>query len=250
MANTVGVKNPYRYRGYRYDTETRLYYLQSRYYNPEWGRFVNTDAIVGKTGKLLAHNMFAYCMNNPVNMVDPSGFEAYWGEFRKMEAELNRQEIIGIVKAAEPPNTNIPSAISGTLTTVVGSKTKKISAYTDADSIIRLYPSAQKIQPYLKGANFASKAFTVFTATLDISHTWDSNVKLTTSQRVTKTLVQIGGIAAGAAVGAIASGPLLAAGITAGGISFWGAVIGATAIDIGAGILINKGQDIIYKKLE
>ncbi|MBZ9686147.1 hypothetical protein G9F72_007355 [Clostridium estertheticum] len=43
LASTVGVKNPYRYRGYRYDTETSLYYLQSRYYNAELGRFINGD---------------------------------------------------------------------------------------------------------------------------------------------------------------------------------------------------------------
>jgi RHS repeat-associated core domain len=47
LASTVGVKNPYRYRGYRYDTETQLYYLNSRYYNPEWGRFINADALGG-----------------------------------------------------------------------------------------------------------------------------------------------------------------------------------------------------------
>lgn len=47
LKDTVGVKNPYRYRGYRYDSETRLYYLQSRYYNAEWGRFLNADAIAG-----------------------------------------------------------------------------------------------------------------------------------------------------------------------------------------------------------
>ena len=76
LANTVGVKNPYRYRGYRYDTETGLYYLNSRYYNPEWGRFINADAIAGSTGELLSHNVFAYCKNNPVNMHDPNGTEA------------------------------------------------------------------------------------------------------------------------------------------------------------------------------
>jgi RHS repeat-associated protein len=73
LASTVGVKNPYRYKGYRYDTETGLYYLQSRYYNAEWGRFINADGMVGQTGDLLGHNMFAYCKNNPVNMADPSG---------------------------------------------------------------------------------------------------------------------------------------------------------------------------------
>jgi RHS repeat-associated protein len=76
LATTVGVKNPYRYRGYRYDTETGLYYLQSRYFNPDWGRFINVDGIAGQTGELLSHNMFAYCMNNPVNMQDKSGYMA------------------------------------------------------------------------------------------------------------------------------------------------------------------------------
>jgi len=74
LKNTVGVKNPYRYRGYRYDEETKLYYLQSRFYNPEWGRFINADAIFGEKGELLSHNMFAYCSNDPVNMEDPNGY--------------------------------------------------------------------------------------------------------------------------------------------------------------------------------
>ena len=73
LKDTVGVKNPYRYRGYRYDTETGLYYLNSRYYNPEWGRFINADSVLGAKGELLSHNLFAYCMNDPVNLQDPSG---------------------------------------------------------------------------------------------------------------------------------------------------------------------------------
>ncbi|OMH22136.1 cell wall associated protein [Clostridium pasteurianum] len=76
LASTVGAKNPYRYRGYRYDGETGLYYLNARYYNAEWGRFINADAYGGNVGNLLSHNVFAYCMNNPVNMSDPSG---QWG---------------------------------------------------------------------------------------------------------------------------------------------------------------------------
>ncbi|WP_346886325.1 RHS repeat-associated core domain-containing protein [Clostridium sp. UBA4395] len=48
--------------------------VQSRYYNPEWGRFLNVDAIGGNVGALLSHNIFAYCNNNPVNGKDPNGF--------------------------------------------------------------------------------------------------------------------------------------------------------------------------------
>ena len=53
--------------------ETGLYYLESRYYNPEIGRFINADRYVSTGTGLLGFNMFAYCDNNPVNCVDPSG---------------------------------------------------------------------------------------------------------------------------------------------------------------------------------
>jgi RHS repeat-associated protein len=79
--NHVGAKNPYLYRGYRYDTETGLFYVGSRYYNPEIGRFINADdtGILQLTqGELLSHNMFAYCVNNPVMKSDPSGYCPQW----------------------------------------------------------------------------------------------------------------------------------------------------------------------------
>ena len=70
----VGDKNPFRYRGYYYDTETGLYYLNSRYYNPEFGRFINVDSeLAGVGGNTQGYNLFAYCFNNPVNMSDPDG---------------------------------------------------------------------------------------------------------------------------------------------------------------------------------
>ena len=73
-ANSVGTQNPFRYKGYYYDTETKLYYLQSRYYDPEVGRFINADAFTSTdiSGALSA-NMFAYCENNPVMRDDPTG---------------------------------------------------------------------------------------------------------------------------------------------------------------------------------
>ena len=73
LANTLGADNPLRYRGYVYDTQTRLYYLQSRYYDPEVGRFINADALVSTGQGLLGNNMFAYCRNNPANCCDPEG---------------------------------------------------------------------------------------------------------------------------------------------------------------------------------
>lgn len=74
---TIREINPIRYRGYVYDTETSLYYLQSRYYDPFAGRFLNADIYCDTgTGTPLSTNMFAYCENNPVNYLDPNGYVA------------------------------------------------------------------------------------------------------------------------------------------------------------------------------
>ena len=72
--NNMGLRNPLRYRGYIYDRDTGLYYLQSRYYDPTIGRFINADTYTTTdTDGLLSTNMFAYCENNPVNRSDPTG---------------------------------------------------------------------------------------------------------------------------------------------------------------------------------
>ena len=72
-ASTAARYNPFRYRGYYYDNETSLYYLNSRYYDPNVGRFLNADGSVNANGDLIGFNMFAYCGNNPVMWRDPSG---------------------------------------------------------------------------------------------------------------------------------------------------------------------------------
>ena len=71
--NFILSNNPFRYRGYYYDTEIGLYYLQSRYYNPTWGRFINQDAYASTGIGILGHNMFAYCNNNPISYIDKNG---------------------------------------------------------------------------------------------------------------------------------------------------------------------------------
>ena len=71
---TLAEKNPLRYRGYYYDSESSLYYLQSRYYDPATRRFVNADAFASTGQGLLGCNMFAYCNNDPGNSIDPYGY--------------------------------------------------------------------------------------------------------------------------------------------------------------------------------
>ena len=70
---TIGAQNPFRYRGYYHDTETGLYYLNDRYYDPSVGRFVNADGYLSTGQSVSGNNLFAYCYNNPVNMSDLSG---------------------------------------------------------------------------------------------------------------------------------------------------------------------------------
>ncbi len=65
--------NPFRYRSYYYDTETQLYYLNSRYYNPDMGRFINADGIMGANKDDLGYNLYAYVSNNSVNAKDSNG---------------------------------------------------------------------------------------------------------------------------------------------------------------------------------
>ena len=73
LASTVGKSNPFRYRGYYFDEETGFYYLNSRYYDPALGRFINGDSILNPLYGPIGMNSFAYGNNNPVNMVDPNG---------------------------------------------------------------------------------------------------------------------------------------------------------------------------------
>ena len=69
LSSTVGAQNPFLYKGYYFDLETGYYYLQSRYYSPEWCRFINADdpVVLNLTqGDVMGVNLFAYCENNPV----------------------------------------------------------------------------------------------------------------------------------------------------------------------------------------
>ncbi len=78
-ANHIGNLNPFRYRGYFYDTETELYYLQTRYYDPEIGRFITIDGIEYLDPETInGLNLYAYCGDNPVMFTDPNGTAKWW----------------------------------------------------------------------------------------------------------------------------------------------------------------------------
>ena len=65
--------NPVRYRGYYFDSEINWYYLESRYYNPEWRRFISPDCLFVAGDVVTGSNMYAYCNNNPTRDIDSTG---------------------------------------------------------------------------------------------------------------------------------------------------------------------------------
>ena len=76
LAETLGKVQPFRYRGYVFDEETGLYYLRSRYYNPQWGRFVNADNVLNICATSNCNrvpNAFAYCSNGVIQRTDTDG---------------------------------------------------------------------------------------------------------------------------------------------------------------------------------
>ena len=73
LATSLGADNPFRYRGYYYDTETGLYYLMTRYYDPEVCRFISADVYMTTGQGVLGGNMWAYCLNNPILYSDTFG---------------------------------------------------------------------------------------------------------------------------------------------------------------------------------
>ena len=104
-------KNPLRYRGYYYDSETGFYYVSSRYYDPEIGRWINADnQIAGVGGEVLGYNMFAYCMNNPMNMSDPTGNWPKW--VTKLAAAVAVVAVVAVVAAVTVATAGAGTAIA------------------------------------------------------------------------------------------------------------------------------------------
>lgn len=118
----VAHKNPIRYRGYYYDTETGLYYVSSRYYDPETCRFINADGELADIGgDIRGYNLFAYCMNNPVNMSDPDGNWPKWAT--KVVAAVAVVAVVAAVAAI-----TVATAGAGTAAAVIAGGAAKGAA--------------------------------------------------------------------------------------------------------------------------
>ncbi|MGD9910490.1 MAG: RHS repeat-associated core domain-containing protein [Candidatus Izemoplasmatales bacterium] len=119
--STIANANPYRYRGYRYDSEISMYYLNSRFYNPEVGRFINSDGLLGDYGDIQTTNMYSYCHNNPIANVDPSGYLSI-GLFRRIISSV----VVGI-----------PAAVVGfVIAGLIGAVTAAVVAVQAVNNVI------------------------------------------------------------------------------------------------------------------
>ena len=118
-ASSANLHNPYTYRGYYYDSDLSLYYLNSRYYDSNIGRFVNVDNIIsGVGGNILGNNVFAYCFNNPVNMDDGTG---NWPQWLKNSVKWVAKNIVKpVVKSIQSTLADVDltytAGISGSIT--------------------------------------------------------------------------------------------------------------------------------------
>ena len=130
MANTLGKDNPLRYRGYVYDDETGLYYLQSRYYDPVLGRFINADGYVSTGQGFVGNNMFAYCNNNPVLYTDICGTRPIAYNEGGIESEDTRKWSYAYMNR----KTNVD--LTDTLTSFMQDNVKTLSAYKNENGYI------------------------------------------------------------------------------------------------------------------
>ena len=108
--STVSSLNPFGYRSYYYDSDTGLYYLQSRYYDPQVRRFINADSVMAGLDGGLGYNLFAYCFNNPVNMSDPTGHWPSWAT--KLVAAAAVVAVVAVVAAVTVATAGAGTAIA------------------------------------------------------------------------------------------------------------------------------------------
>ncbi len=220
-----------------------MYYLQSRYYNPDWGRFINADAVVGQTGELLGHNMFAYCANNPVNMQDPNGYrysiidggvqdDIFMGRANRIPppSPLKKDVVINTLTGA------LPSAIdSGTACGMaqIANPLRKITIEQQAlprGGISVEYTTYVKSKPLLSAA---SKGYKYLGGTATIVsfgyNVWDDIHHNHSAERIA---IDAGGVALGVVAGLLLAPLGLSAGVAIGISAFVGFGIGMGTTEI------------------
>lgn len=130
--------NPFRYRSYYYDRESKLYYLNSRYYNPEWGRFLNPDAYISTGQGINSYNMYCYCENNPINKTDADGTS--WKSVKKWL----RKQVKKVTRALSNAKKSVGKMLTKAITTVFGGGGTSYVKHTKYD---RYWPNSSSYTP-------------------------------------------------------------------------------------------------------
>ncbi len=204
--------NPIRYRGYYYDSETGLYYLKSRYYDPTVKRFLNVDGLVSTSVEDAAKNMFAYCTNNPVFYADSEGncrYEANSYDFYRMNHGLPAAKCI-CNKKKEPEPSDDSDVIRFYTDNFVGPALKEI-ATSYADEFFELLILPKNImsplmssiwEPMISGVRRGGVVSLVLTAT-DIA--WDYYIysKTDINKFYISATITLAGVAATAIIGTV-----------------------------------------------
>ncbi|WHX59892.1 DNRLRE domain-containing protein [Peribacillus frigoritolerans] len=125
QSGTMASSNPYRYAGYRFDEATGLYYLLSRYYDSNIGRFLTRDTFHGYVNTPLSLNQYAYSENNPVMLIDPDGHSAV-GTIKTVTVKVSAASLKRKMKAAKITSYLVKGPINEILGGAVGhgAKTK------------------------------------------------------------------------------------------------------------------------------
>lgn len=143
MATTLGTENPFRYRGYIYDEETELYYVNDRYYNAHVFRFLNEDQFISTRSGRFSTNMYAYCENSPIARKDHLGTK--WGNIvdrvkkgaQKAKEAVSKaiKKVVGVKGSVSVTTSNgkeVHKFVGATITH--GSKVKKVVEERGDDS--------------------------------------------------------------------------------------------------------------------
>ena len=152
LAETFGAEQPFRYRGYVYDEETGWYYLQSRYYNPELGRFISADVYLSTGQGVIGHNSYAYCGNNPIVRQDPSGYD--WWHWLIAGAVVAAAAAIGAVAAVASGVSAATTASTVAAGVFIGSATMLAATAWDAVA------SSSSIEDVLDAGSWGTVAWT------------------------------------------------------------------------------------------
>ena len=232
--------NPIRYRGYYYDTETRLYYLKNRYYDPAVKRFLNVDGLVSTSVEDAAKNMFAYCLNNPVIYADPDG---------KMTVEALTYILLNMPRKIVHTSQNIVETIHNSASRYPDYAKAEEKAFTALETV-GLYFADQLFDTYLPAlaqSSILRKAF--FDGAKHLSNSIRIASAIFLGFQVVWDYDEYGGSTKDyfLAVGIDLGSTLVTLGI--GALAFSGAPVAiATAGSIGLGLIVSSVANEIKKK--